>query len=188
MGSTPPHEALEGYLERAGIEFERAAPATFVVELPGTRKLKTNVSLTVGPHALTINAFVARKPDEQEAAVHAWLLEQNRRMYGVAFAIDHLGDIYLTGKVPLTSLSDDELDRLLGCVLEYSDGSFNTLLELGFASAIRREWAWRVSRGEPTDNLAAFEHLIDHSAGIRDSPDDEIDRQPGDSEEPGVGR
>ncbi len=50
-------------------------------------------------------------------------------------------------------------------MLEYSDSSFNTLLELGFASAIRREWAWRVSRGETTENLAAFEHLIDHSAG-----------------------
>ena len=117
---TPPDtsEYLEGFLERAGIVFERSTPDTFVVELPGTRKLKTNVSLTVGPHALTVNAFVARKPDEQAPSVHAWLLEQNRRMYGVAFAIDQLGDIYLTGKVPLTSLNDDELDRLLGCVLE----------------------------------------------------------------------
>ena len=164
MTSGAPSEYLEGFLERAGIVFERSTPDTFVVELPGTRKLKTNVSLTVGPHALTINAFVARKPDEQAPAVHSWLLEQNRRMYGVAFAIDHLGDIYLTGKVPLTSLNDDELDRLLGSALEYSDGAFNTVLEIGFASAIRREWAWRQSRGESTKNLAAFEHLIDRSA------------------------
>ena len=164
MTSGAPSEYLEGFLERAGIVFERSSPDTFVVELPGTRKLKTNVSLTVGPHALTINAFVARKPDEQTPAVHSWLLEQNRRMYGVAFAIDHLGDIYLTGKVPLTSLNDDELDRLLGSALEYSDGAFNTVLEIGFASAIRREWAWRQSRGESTENLAAFEHLIDHLA------------------------
>ena len=164
MTSGAPSEYLEGFLERAGIVFERSSPDTFVVELPGTRKLKTNVSLTVGPHALTINAFVARKPDEQAPAVHSWLLEQNRRMYGVAFAIDHLGDIYLTGKVPLTSLNDDELDRLLGSALEYSDGAFNTVLEIGFASAIRREWAWLKSRGESTENLAAFEHLIDHLA------------------------
>jgi hypothetical protein len=170
MPSNATPDALADFLRRAEIEFERAGPDTFVVELPGTRKLKTNVSLTIGTHALTINAFVARKPDEHEPAVHAWLLEQNRRMYGVAFAIDHLGDIYLTGKVPLASLNDQELDRLLGCVLEYSDGSFNTLLELGFASAIRREWAWRVSRGETTENLAAFEHLIDRfaSGGAQD--------------------
>ncbi len=164
MTPPAPSEYLEGFLERAGIVFERSTPDTFVVELPGTRKLKTNVSLTVGPHALTVNAFVARKPDEEAPAVHAWLLQQNRRMYGVAFAIDHLGDIYLTGKVPLTSLNDDELDRLLGSALEYSDGAFNTVLEIGFASAIRREWAWRISRGESTENLDAFEHLIDRSA------------------------
>jgi Putative bacterial sensory transduction regulator len=170
---TPPDtsEYLEGFLERAGIVFERSTPDTFVVELPGTRKLKTNVSLTVGPHAVTVNAFVARKPDEQAPSVHAWLLEQNRRMYGVAFAIDQLGDIYLTGKVPLTSLNDDELDRLLGCVLEYSDGAFNTVLEIGFASAIRREWAWRVSRGESTENLDAFAHLIAHSPDPESGPE-----------------
>jgi hypothetical protein len=40
-----------------------------------------------------------------------------------------------------------------------ADSSFNSLLELGFASAIRSEWAWRRSRGEPTWNLEAFRHL-----------------------------
>ena len=56
----------------------------------------------------------------------------------------------------------DEVDRLLGAVLEYADGSFNTLLELGFASSIRKEWEWRVSRGESTRNLEAFRHLLDN--------------------------
>ena len=50
----------------------------------------------------------------------------------------------------------DEIDTLLGAVLEYADGSFNTILELGFASSIRKEWEWRISRGEPIRNLEAF--------------------------------
>jgi hypothetical protein len=50
----------------------------------------------------------------------------------------------------------DELDRLLGAVLSYADESFNTILELGFASSIRKEWAWRNLRGESTANLEAF--------------------------------
>ena len=37
-----------------------------------------------------------------------------------------------------------------------TDDSFNTILELGFASSIRKEWEWRISRGESTRNLAAF--------------------------------
>ncbi|MGH3934041.1 MAG: YbjN domain-containing protein, partial [Pseudonocardiaceae bacterium] len=52
------------------------------------------------------------------------------------------------------------LDRVLGQVVEAADGDFNTLLEIGFASSIRREWDWRVARGESLGNLAAFEHLV----------------------------
>jgi hypothetical protein len=59
------------------------------------------------------------------------------------------------------ALSEQEIDRILGAVLQYSDSAFNPLLELGFSSAIRREWAWRVSRGESLANLQAFKHLID---------------------------
>ena len=39
---------------------------------------------------------------------------------------------------------------------QYADGTFNQLLELGFGSSIRREWAWRVKRGESLANLQAF--------------------------------
>lgn len=51
------------------------------------------------------------------------------------------------------------LDGLLGEVLTASDSSFNRILELGFAESIRREWAWRLRRGESTRNLEAFRHL-----------------------------
>jgi hypothetical protein len=81
-------------------------------------------------------------------------------MYGLAFAINQLGDIYLVGRLPLVAVNPQELDRILGSVLQYSDSSFNPLLELGFANAIRREWAWRVTRGESLSNLEHFAHLI----------------------------
>lgn len=152
-------DVLREYLAGSDLEWDQAADNTVVVTLPGERKLRTTVALTLGVHALTINSFVARHPDENHEQVFRWLLERNRRMYAVAFAVDHLGDIYLVGRVPLAAVTLDELDRVMGSVLEYADGSFNTILELGFASAIRREWQWRLSRGESTANLAAFAHL-----------------------------
>jgi Putative bacterial sensory transduction regulator len=161
-------QTLVAFLEQSDLDWETAADGTFVVTLPGVHKLRTTTALSVGDHALTINAFVARHPDENHEQVYRWLLERNRRMYGVAFAVDHLGDIYLAGRVPLASVTDDELDRLLGAVLEYADGSFNTILELGFASAIRREWQWRISRGESTANLAAFAHLAESLDAAQD--------------------
>jgi hypothetical protein len=56
-------------------------------------------------------------------------------------------------------VTPDEVDRLLGAVLSNADEPFNTLLELGFATAIKREWEWRTKRGESTRNLAAFTRL-----------------------------
>lgn len=154
-------DVVRDYLTASGLEWDSPSPGTFVVTLPGEHKLLTTTALSLGDHALTINAFVARNPDENHEGVYRWLLERNRRLYGVAFAIDHLGDVYLVGRVPLEGVTPEELDRLLGSVLENADGSFNTLLELGFATAIQREWAWRVDRGLPTDNLNAFAHLME---------------------------
>jgi hypothetical protein len=87
-------------------------------------------------------------------------MTKNASMYGVAYAINELGDIYLVGRLPLAAVTAAEIDKIIGSVLQYSDSSFNLLLELGFANAIRREWAWRVSRGESLANLEAFGHLI----------------------------
>ena len=153
-------EVIEQYLKDSGLSYERTG-SVIVATIPGEKKLTTNCSLSVGENALTINAFIARRPDENAQEVYEWVLERNLRMYAVAFAIDRLGDIYLAGKVSLKSIDTDEIDRIIGCVAEYSDGSFNTILELGFASAIRREFDWRVSRGESTANLAAFAHILE---------------------------
>ncbi|KOG88908.1 hypothetical protein ADK38_17185 [Streptomyces varsoviensis] len=150
---------MEATLKDAELEWESPSTGTYVVTLPGTRKLSTTCSLAVGRHSLSVNAFVVRHPDENHDAVHRWLLERNTRLYGVSYAIDHLGDIYLVGRLPLAAVTPEEVDRVLGTVLENADGSFNTLLEMGFATAIRKEYAWRTSRGESTRNLAAFTNL-----------------------------
>ena len=92
----PPTDAIatiRAYLETSGLEWEESPPSTFVITLPGERKLRTTVALVVGAQSVTVNAFVARHPDEAHEAVYRWLLERNRRMYGVCFAIDQLGDI-----------------------------------------------------------------------------------------------
>jgi hypothetical protein len=150
---------IESFLKEEKIDFEKNGN-TFLVTLPGEKKLQTHCALVVGSHSLSINAFIIRKPDENEAAVHHWCMTKNASMYGIAFAINELGDIYLVGRLPLEAVNAQELDRILGSVLQYSDSSFNPLLELGFADAIRREWAWRVTRGESLANLEAFAHLI----------------------------
>jgi hypothetical protein len=149
-------EVIRAALADQGHDWEETSDGVFDVVLPGQRKLKTPVRLEVGPHALSVHAFVCRKPDENFEAVYRWLLERNLRMFGVAFALDPLGDIFLDARLPLSVVTPDELDRLLGSVLTYADESFNQILELGFASSIRKEWEWRIAKGESTANLEAF--------------------------------
>ncbi len=138
-----------------------------VVELPGERRLKTNTILSIGEHSVRIEAFVCRKPDENNEGVYRFLLKRNRRLYGVAYTLDNVGDIYLVGRLALASVDAAEIDRVLGQVLEAVDTDFNTLLELGFRSSIQKEWEWRVSRGESLKNLQAFAHLIDEEESGR---------------------
>jgi hypothetical protein len=150
---------IEQTLPQLDLPFERVADDRFVVALPGEKRLKTACWLSVGEHALEVQAFVMRKPDENREHVYEFLLQRNVRMYGVSWAVDSMGDVYLAGRVPLAAVSADELDRLFGAVLDAADGTFNTLLELGFGSSIRREWAWRVKNNESLANLAAFKEF-----------------------------
>jgi hypothetical protein len=155
-----PNAVIDDFLSSHDLDYEQKDENTYLITLPGEAKQQTHCALIVGDHSLSINAFVIRKPDENMEAVFEYLLKKNASMYSIAFAVNDLGDIYLVGRLPLDSVNEREIDRILGAVLQYADSSFNPLLELGFSSAIRREWAWRVSRGESLANLKAFDHLI----------------------------
>lgn len=160
---------LEQTLSDQGIPYGRkssggAKSEHLVLDLPGENKLKTTVLLTAGRYGVRVEAFVCRRPDENFAEVYKFLLKRNRRIYGVSYTLDNAGDIYLVGRISTQALTPEEIDRVLGQVLEAADGDFNTLLEIGFITSIHREWAWRVARGESLRNLRPFEHLIDESA------------------------
>lgn len=156
---------IRAALDEALLDYDSPGEGQFFVRLPGEHKLATNCWLVVGAHALLVEAFVCRKPDENETEFHRFLLRRNARLYGVAFSVDAAGDVYLRGRLPLHSVTPGEIDRILGAVLEYADSTFDPLLEIGFASSIRREWAWRVKRGESTRNLQAFARFADPDRG-----------------------
>jgi Putative bacterial sensory transduction regulator len=168
--------ALGAALADLGVEYESPAVGSYLVTLPGQHKLKTMAWLVAGTHSLQVEAFYCRQPDENHAEFYRFLLEHNAGMYGVNFALDPVGDVYLVGRLPLTAITVDEVDRLLGCVLSYADDTFDQALMIGFASAIKKEYAWRVRRGESLANLQAFGRLT----GARDdqAPGPRFDERP----------
>jgi hypothetical protein len=156
---------LTAYLDGVGLSWELGGrTGEYVVTLPGEKKLKTVVSVLVRDRTTSLSAFVIRNPDENHEAFYRTLLRRNLRLQGVAYAIDTDGDVYLRGELPTTALDEEHLDQLLGVVLTASDDTFNELLALGFLGSMRKEWAWRVSRGESTRNLDAFRHLLEDTS------------------------
>ncbi|GAB3652263.1 YbjN domain-containing protein [Actinocorallia lasiicapitis] len=151
-----PEETIRSVLAESDLSYEEPRPGAYFVKIPGTHKLATMTWLIVGAYSVHVEAFFCRQPDENHAQFYRWLLEKNGRMYGMAFTLDETGDVYLVGKLPLHAVTAEEVDRVLGCVLTYSDENFDKALELGFRSSIEKEWDWRVSRGESLANLQAF--------------------------------
>ena len=164
---------IKSTLDDSGLKYDRRGEGKYFVTLPGTKKLQTNCWLVDGDHAFSVEAFVCRRPDEEHEAVYRFLLQRNARLYGVHYTVDSMGDIYLVGRFGKETVTEAELDKILGQVLETADGDFNTILELGFATSIKREWDWRVSRGESLANLQAFKHLVEpstpHEPGLTES-------------------
>jgi hypothetical protein len=156
-----PAELIRSTLDERELDYDETRPGAFLVKLPGTHKLATMTWLVVGDHSLHVEAFFVRRPDENHEAFYRWLLERNARMFAVSFAVDNLGDVYLVGRLPLSAVTTEDLDQILGSVLTYSDEWFDTALELGFKTSIVREHDWRVKRGESLANLQAFAHLFD---------------------------
>lgn len=154
---------LGAALTELGVDHRREGDDAFLVTLAGERRHRTLVWLIVGAHHVLVESFVCRAPDENHQEVYRYLLQRNAKLRTVAYSLDGDGDIHLVGRLDRATLSVTELDTVLGVVLAASDADFNPILERGFAAAIRREWAWRTSRGDSVSNLTAFRHLINQS-------------------------
>jgi hypothetical protein len=88
--------------------------------------------LSIGEHSVRVEAFVCRQPDENFEGVYRFLLKRNRRLYGVAYTLDNIGDIYLVAASHWRRSAPTRSTGCSGQVLEAVDTDFNTLLELGF--------------------------------------------------------
>ncbi|GAB77824.1 Putative sensory transduction regulator [Austwickia chelonae] len=160
-------KAVREFAREQGLDVEEGSrPGELVVVLPGEQKLRTVCSLLLGVGDLSLSAFVIRHPDENQADFFRELLRRNLRMPGLAYAVDVHDDVYVVGRLPLASVDVQSVDRLFGVVLAAADGAFNDLLLAGFRTSMRKEWAWRVERGESLRNLEAFrEELVEAKDG-----------------------
>jgi len=77
--------------------------------------------------------FLPSPEDEaRRAELHAWLLRRNHDLYGARFSLGPDGDVYLTGRVALEHLTEQELDRLIGVLFELTERWFQPAITIAF--------------------------------------------------------
>jgi len=92
-------------LDDRELTYERVDEGAYLVMLKGEHKLQIATWLVVGDHSLLVEAFFVRRPDENGEEFYKWLLGKNGRMYGMSFSVDHLGDVFLVGHLPLAAVN-----------------------------------------------------------------------------------
>ncbi|MBI4885242.1 MAG: YbjN domain-containing protein [Actinobacteria bacterium] len=136
--------SIDGWLQRFAVDNpsleaidrgESGEPEPrWYVRLRGEEKEHITVWFTLGQRTLRYEVYVLPAPPENAAAVYEMALRRNDKLVGAHFAIGVEDAIFLRGELPLTSLNEAELDRIVGSLYSYVEQSFPALLRLGFAS------------------------------------------------------
>ena len=138
-----PAETIERFFEQADIPYKRVGEGRWAAQLSGDRKHTIPLGVALSVDRVVFESFFMRRPQENPAEFYEILLRRNARAYGVHFALDPQGDVFLVGARAADGLSVDELDRIVGSILIEADGMFNAAIEVGFKSYLEADMAWR---------------------------------------------
>lgn len=107
------------------------------VRLKGEDKDFTTVWLRLGQRALHVESYVMPAPEENHERFFEHLLRRNRKTHGLAFCIGDEDAVFLVGQLPLSSLDEANLDRMIGSTYAYVEQFFRPALRIGFASRFK---------------------------------------------------
>lgn len=142
-------ERIAAFLDRSEIPHRRLDDRTFALALAGEHRLRIPVTLVVADDEVTLQSFFMRAPQENRDAFYEMCLKRNARTRHVAFALDAEGDVFLAGRLPIVALDDARLDAWIGAVMVESDGLFRAAMEIGFATYLEADMAWRATQVPP---------------------------------------
>jgi Putative bacterial sensory transduction regulator len=104
------------------------------VRMHGEAKEYITLWFTLGQRTLQYEAYVMPAPLENAALVYEQALRRNEKLVGVHFAIGVEDALFLRGELPLTALSEAELDRVVGSMYATVELAFPSLIRLGYPS------------------------------------------------------
>jgi hypothetical protein len=123
-----------GWLPVEAIERGEGDERRWYVRLRGEDKEFTTVWLTLGQRTLRYETYVMPAPEENDGALYEHLLRRNERLVGAHFSIGIEDAVFLRGELPVESVTEAELDRVIGTLYATVEQCFQGLLRIGFAS------------------------------------------------------
>lgn len=104
------------------------------VRMRGIEKEFTTIWLTLGQRTLRYETYVMPAPEENASLLYESLLRRNEKLVGAHFSIGIEDAVFLRGELPLSALTEPELDRVVGTLYQTVEHVFQGLLRIGFAS------------------------------------------------------
>jgi Putative bacterial sensory transduction regulator len=117
---------------------DRTASFRWYLRFKGEEKDFITVWLTLKQRTLHHEAQFMPAPEANKSDVYTYLLRRNNHLFGMWFALGPEDAVYLVGRVPARLVDDDELDRIAGGSVLYTDEHFPTAMTLGYPSTYRR--------------------------------------------------
>ncbi len=117
---------------------DRTASYRWYLRFKGEEKDFITVWFTLRQRTLHHEAQFMPMPEANHAEVYGYLLRRNAHLFGMWFALGPEDAVYLVGKVPARLIDDEELDRIAGSSVLYTDEHFPTAMTLGYPSTYRR--------------------------------------------------
>lgn len=104
------------------------------VRLEGVERDYITIWFTLRERSLHYEAYFMPQPLENHLELMRLLLRLNRKLVGIHFAIDGDDEVYLQGSIPVATVTDDELDRIIGTVYATVEQYFRMAMSVGYAS------------------------------------------------------
>ena len=92
----------------------------------------TTIYFDLHQRTLRYEVYFLPDPFANHLELYRFLLQRNHAMYGARFSIGPDGDLYLTGRVALEHLDEQELDRVIGVLYELVETWFQPVLRLAY--------------------------------------------------------
>jgi len=118
----------------AAVERGEPSERRWYVRVHGESKDVFTIWFTLRQRSLHYETYVMPAPEENAGELYEHLLRRNRKLHGAAFCIGEEEAVFLAGSVPVHSVDDGELDRILGSLYAYVEQCFLPALRIGFAS------------------------------------------------------